>query len=906
MKYTLKKKSQSPFLQTRNNIIIGVNNEFIDFTGYSSDELLGKSLLEICSMLKIKSEMCLENIQDEINCYLFTKAYEAREVAISFRELESQNEKAYFFKEKINSRIEDRLILTQHLYDESIAGVAIYSFPDLILLKANQTYLDFLDAPYNKSENSIGKQLKDIYTGYKGSNLEKAWSNILENNKCYYTKEFEYEHFQRGVTYWNSAILPVRIKGKVKYIVQVSTDVTESVLAKKKNEIQAAIIQQQKEQLEVIIENMSDGVFIIDKDYNYSMLNNSAKECFYEPDLIKKIGDSMSNTRYYDMNCDEIKFGDLMVKEVFKGKRFKGFKVTCERPDGIYYYNLSGSPIYDDEGEITKIVICCRDMTEQVSNDELIRVQKEKLEAIVDNMSDHLFIFDRDGKLSKLNKAARKSSLFRELEKGSVVEETKGIKFFSMDKEELLLDELPHNRVLRGETLLGYRMMGKADDNTLYFEVNGAPIYDDNNNFIAGIVCGRNITENIRYEEDLLIKTQYDILNRTIYNLDLPVLRLSYPDFRIRDINQKAYKFVKGLRPERVSIHSIKGQSLVNIINGFNREHVIKHIQNIIAKKEASYLKYKRLEVSGEEMFVNMLYQPVIGLNEEVTEIVLVIMDVTEEIKAKNHVERNLKMQEEFLANISHELKTPLNVIFSTVQLAELYLRNGSVTDSKDKLTKGVQIIKQNCYRLTKLISNIVDLSRIDSGFFELDLSNENIVSIVEDIVQSVSQYVESQGMSITFDTDVEEKIISCDPNKIERIMLNLISNAIKYSDAGNEICVGISDKGSDVQISVKDSGIGIDNGYLESIFERFKQVDKSFSRSAEGSGIGLCLVKSIAELHGGSVSIESKLGEGSILKVSLPCNTEEESKITKKSKTQDSRIEMINIEFSDIYSYHY
>jgi len=260
------------------------------------------------------------------------------------------------------------------------------------------------------------------------------------------------------------------------------------------------------------------------------------------------------------------------------------------------------------------------------------------------------------------------------------------------------------------------------------------------------------------------------------------------------------------------------------------------------------------------------------------------------------------KAQGEFLVNISHELKTPLNVIFSTAQLFEMYYKNGLLDDKKESIIKYIESIKQNSYRLSKLINNIVDSSKIEAGFFELSLSNNNIVEVVEDIVMSVTSFTDSKGLSIIFDTDIEEKIIACDPEKIERIVLNLISNAIKFSDNGDEIFIDIKDKNEFIEISVKDNGIGIENKNLSMIFDRFKQVDKSLSRNSEGTGVGLSLVKSIVELHGGSISVESESGKGSTFTVMLPSRKISHENMLCSSNVR-SENENIRVELSDIYS---
>ena len=208
----------------------------------------------------------------------------------------------------------------------------------------------------------------------------------------------------------------------------------------------------------------------------------------------------------------------------------------------------------------------------------------------------------------------------------------------------------------------------------------------------------------------------------------------------------------------------------------------------------------------------------------------------------------------------------------------------------------------QNCYRLSKIINNIVDLSKIEAGFFELNLSNNNIVEIVEEVVNSVIDYTDIKDLSIIFDTYIEEKIIACDPEKVERIILNLISNAIKFSNKGNKIYVNIQEKNEFIEISVKDNGIGIEDNKLDMIFSRFKQVDKSLSRNAEGAGIGLSLVKAIVEKHKGSIYVESDIGKGSWFIVKLP-NIKVLQQDIVMNRTIRSKTEDLQVELSDIFS---
>jgi len=304
--------------------------------------------------------------------------------------------------------------------------------------------------------------------------------------------------------------------------------------------------------------------------------------------------------------------------------------------------------------------------------------------------------------------------------------------------------------------------------------------------------------------------------------------------------------------------------------------------------------------INGSEIYWNIILEPVFKLNREIQEILMLVIDITNEVKSNNIMKKTLQSQEEFLVNIAHELKTPLNVIFSTIQLFNMYLEKDSLDQNKDSMFKYINSMMQNCYRLSKLINNIVDLSKIEAGFFQLNLSNNNIVEIIEAVVMSVTDYTDIKGLSIIFDTDTEEKIIACDPEKLERVVLNLLSNAIKFSDVGSAIFVNIQDKNGMIEISVKDNGIGIEQDQLDRIFDRFKQIDKSLSRNAEGAGIGLSLVKAIVEMHGGKIYVVSELGRGSKFIIELPVK-----KIKSEYTLLDSKIknetESLQVELSDI-----
>ncbi len=289
--------------------------------------------------------------------------------------------------------------------------------------------------------------------------------------------------------------------------------------------------------------------------------------------------------------------------------------------------------------------------------------------------------------------------------------------------------------------------------------------------------------------------------------------------------------------------------------------------------------------------------------------------DVTEqhqlEEQRKNYEEaiKLEKIKGEFFSNISHEFKTPLNIILTTMQLINSNIEKERISADKGvALKRYMNSIKQNSYRLLRLVNNLIDITKIDAGYYKLQLENHNIVNVVEDITISVAQYVENKGIELIFDTEIEEEIIACDPDKIERIMLNLLSNAIKYTKVNGRIEVYLGIEDGKVFISVMDNGEGIENEKVDLVFNRFIQVDDTSERRYEGSGIGLSLVKSLIEMHGGNINVTSKVGEGTKFTFYLPIRIVEmeegeKDHVPHKSEMISSKVEKCNIEFSDIYN---
>lgn len=281
---------------------------------------------------------------------------------------------------------------------------------------------------------------------------------------------------------------------------------------------------------------------------------------------------------------------------------------------------------------------------------------------------------------------------------------------------------------------------------------------------------------------------------------------------------------------------------------------------------------------------------------------VSIINSIEDKIKLEN-AEKQLELRDimdktrnEVLSNISHEFKTPVNVIYSTVQIQDINLEKGNY----GKILEFNEIIKQNCNRLIRLINNFIDSTKLENNKLEVNLKYVNIVSIVEDITMSVINFAKRQNIQVIFDTEEEELYCEIDIEHIERIMLNILSNAIKYNKKNGTIDVIVKDSKEEIYIEVIDSGIGIPKEKIDRIFERFERMENRNAIIKEGSGIGLSIVKKLVKAINGKIEIESEVNKGTTVrlifkKLSNPSDIEEIYNIS-----QDLE-EKVKLEMSDI-----
>lgn len=257
-------------------------------------------------------------------------------------------------------------------------------------------------------------------------------------------------------------------------------------------------------------------------------------------------------------------------------------------------------------------------------------------------------------------------------------------------------------------------------------------------------------------------------------------------------------------------------------------------------------------------------------------------------------------MKNNFIANLSHELRNPLNIIISTIQLFDLYLKQNKIVLKDPTIKNKFEYLKNNSNRLLKLVNNVIDITKIDAGFFNISKDNYDIVSVVENLTLSTVPYAEYKDITLIFDTDIEELYCLFDKDNIERVILNLLSNALKFTPANGNIFVTLTYNSKYLSISVKDTGIGIPREKQKFIFDRFSQLDTDKYSKGKGSGIGLALIKSVVELHNGHIEVNSLPGVGSEFIVILPIY--KVKNLTEQNGSSSDSIQKTNLEYSDIF----
>jgi PAS domain S-box-containing protein len=254
-------------------------------------------------------------------------------------------------------------------------------------------------------------------------------------------------------------------------------------------------------------------------------------------------------------------------------------------------------------------------------------------------------------------------------------------------------------------------------------------------------------------------------------------------------------------------------------------------------------------------------------------------------LQAAEEIARQNRMKDEFLATLSHELRTPLQSIMGWTQI----LIGGGFDQAE--LAQGLEVIDRNAHAQTRIIEDLLDMSRILSGKVRLDVQKVELSHLIEAALDSVRPAAQAKGITLQSILDPLARPVSGDPGRLQQVFWNLLSNAIKFTPRGGKVQVLLERVNSHLEVSIADNGAGIDPEFLPHVFERFKQADASITRRHGGLGLGLAIVKHLVELHGGSVRVKSPgPGLGATFSISFPLAPVQVDSFDKDRRHPDGR----------------
>jgi signal transduction histidine kinase len=288
------------------------------------------------------------------------------------------------------------------------------------------------------------------------------------------------------------------------------------------------------------------------------------------------------------------------------------------------------------------------------------------------------------------------------------------------------------------------------------------------------------------------------------------------------------------------------------------RNHKVQEMVDKIIKEKQKFLSQEIIVDYPTNKILKVNAVAIIR-NELIEGAVLVFHDITE----LHNLE---KIRQDFVANVSHELRTPITNIKG---YAETILE-GALED-KENIKEFINIIYQESNRMANLIDDLLDLSKIESGKIKMNFSALEIKPIIERCLAVLEKPIKEKNLSVSFNIPKSLSKVMADEIRLTQVLLNLLDNAVKYTNEGGKITIDVFEKDDFVQVDITDTGIGIPEEDLPRIFERFYRVDKARSRQLGGTGLGLSIVKHIVLAHGGKVWVKSKLGIGSTFSFTIP-----------------------------------
>lgn len=502
------------------------------------------------------------------------------------------------------------------------------------------------------------------------------------------------------------------------------------------------------------------------------------------------------------------------------------------------------------------------------------------LAAIVSSSDDAIISKNLQGIITSWNAAAER--LF-----GYKAEEIIGQSVLTLIPKERH-DEEPQilGRLRRGERLEHFETVRlRKSGQRINVSLTISPVRDDSGAIIGASKIARDITESRRAAQAALL------LSAVVTSSDDAIISKNL-DGIITSWNpgaERIFGYVAG---------EIIGRSVLTIIPPDRQHEEPQIIEQLRRGQRVEHFETMRRKKNGDVFPVSLTISPMRDSAGQIVGASKIARDITElrriaaeretllesERAARAQAEHASRMKDEFLATVSHELRTPLNAI---VGWTDILAEGGQ---GREEVIQGVDVIRKNAMMQAQLIEDLLDLARITSGKLLLHPEPVDLVAIIREAMATLQPAAEAKRILVrTTLGDFRGRLIG-DPKRLQQVVWNLLSNALKFTPSGGRVSIVTQAVGSSVQISVADNGRGIAPEFLPHLFERFRQEDGSTTKQHGGLGIGLALVKQLVELHGGKVTAHSDgVGLGASFQVSLPISLARTPDIVGSGESQDA-----------------
>lgn len=622
--------------------------------------------------------------------------------------------------------------------------------------------------------------------------------------------------------------------------------------------IQKELIESEKK-FRTIFENANEGICLVDENENIKDVNQ--KFC----EIVDYTKDELLGRNFNELLIHPEELSDAKIqREKRINKQITIFERRLIKKDGkIIWVKVSASAIFDDKDCYKGSFAFFTDITEEKKLQTKLKKSEAQFRLIWENSKDGMRLTDGEGNVILVNQAFCEMV---EMEREKI--EGKPFTNIYLEKNRSQILAKHKERFVSGNIKTHFEsLVTLHNGKKVWFEVSNSFIQIDDNLYLLGIF--RDITEKKKLQEEL-IKSEKQF--RTIWEKSNDCMVLADENTIIKLVNPAFCEMLE------MSEHEILNKPLLSLLDErFHQNLDSYHQTKFLAAEFKDRFEGEMKLKNGKHIFFEAVFSKIDLFDK--TLFLAVLRDISERkklidqlIRAKEEAEEANRLKSGFISMMSHEIRTPLNVIlgFNHV-LKELYLSN----KQDDEIPKYFEAIEKSGNRLLNTINQILDISRIEAGEFELNYKRIDFNKKVQDAVQQIKVLADNKKINFVVTLDKKIPILILDEYCIDGVLMNLINNAVKFSYENSKIEISTYQEDDKIIFRIRDYGIGMSDEYQKHLFQPFSQEKVGYSRPYEGTGLGLALTKKFVELMNGEIKVWSKKGEGTEFQVIFPVNTD-------------------------------